>query len=167
MAYLLLLFGILMRLVPHAPNFTPVGAIALFGGATLPGAPSFFLPLALMVVSDALIGFHDVVVWTWGSFLAVGLIGRWVGRDAGYQRMILGAVASSILFFVVTNFGVWMSPASTYAKTLSGLALCYAAAIPFFRNEIFATVGYSFVMFGMSRFAESWIRRRQVITVRE
>ena len=165
MSYALILFGILMRLIPHAPNFTPVAAIALFGGAILPGWQGMVVPLLLMIGSDIFLGFHGNVLWVYGSFLLVAWIGRRLGKDATIGWIGFGALSSSLLFFLITNIAVWLSPDGMYPKTFSGLMVCYMMAIPFFRNELLATFLYSITFFGVYRLAESWLQRRTKETV--
>jgi hypothetical protein len=136
------------RLLPHPPNFTPIGAIALFGGAHLRERwLAFIVPLAAMALSDLIIGWHQLVPLVYGSFALTVVIGMWL-RDRKTVWPITGAaLASSVLFFILTNFGVWAS-GSMYPKTLPGLVAAYVAAIPFFRNTVTGDLFYTAVLFG-------------------
>src|SRR3989338_2677157 len=120
LALFLLIFGITLRFVPHAHNFTPVMAIALFSGVYLKRPYAVLLPLFLMMISDLYIGMHNTIFFTWGSFILIGLIGLWV-RDRKNALTLAGSsIFSAVLFFVITNFGVWLT-GGLYAPTLAGL----------------------------------------------
>lgn len=149
LAAILILLAVLSRLLPHPPNFTPIAALALFGGVYLEKRLALLLPLLVMVVSDSLIGFHATIPWVYGSFIVTALIGLWLKKHKQPQYILGAAVASSLVFFLVTNFGVWTLPMSGYPPTLSGLAQCYVAAIPFFKNELLGSLAYTSILFGL------------------
>ena len=137
-----------MRLLPHPPNFSPIGAIALFGGAYFGRrALAFAAPLGALLLSDAIIGFHSGMPYVYGSVALVVLIGWAVAKRKTPLAIAGAAVASSVLFFVVTNFGVWLE-GIYYPPTLSGLAECYVAAIPFFQNTLAGDLVFSAMLFG-------------------
>src|SRR5579863_503908 len=95
------------RVIPHPPNFTPIAAIALFGGAGFANKrAAFLLPLAGLVLSDLVIGFYSITPLVYGGFALTVCLGFWVRRHRSLQRIAVAAVASSVLFFVMTNFGV-------------------------------------------------------------
>ena len=142
----LLVIGILSRFLPHAANFTPVLAIALFGGVYLRRSQALWLPLFLMVVSDLVIGLHVTVPFTWGSVFLISCLGLWVRQNATPVRILGGGVISAVLFFIVTNFGSWLA---FYPQTAQGLKECYILAIPFFRMTLASTLAYSVVLFGV------------------
>ena len=144
-AYLLILMGIFLRLVPHVPNVAPVAAIALFSGVYLDKRIVPWVPLAIMAVSDILIGFHDMVLFTWGAFLLIGFIGMWLRDRKSPGTIMATTVLSSILFFVISNFGVWLV---WYPMTPAGLVDCYVKALPFLRNTMAGNVIFAFIMFG-------------------
>lgn len=135
------------RLIPHPVNFAPVAALALFGGAFFDRRYSFVLPFAVLLVSDALIGFHDGIAWVYGAFFLVNLIGWTLRRDRTIAGTAGATLAGSVVFFVVTNFGVWLQ-GRMYTPDLSGLIDCYVAAIPFFRNTLAGDAFYVAVLFG-------------------
>ncbi len=137
-----------LRLVPHPPNFTPIAAMALFGGATFGRRwLAFAAPLGAMLLSDAIIGFHSGMAFVYAAFSLVVLIGWAVRSRLTPLRIGAAAVASSVLFFIVTNFGTWLT-SGMYAHTFAGLAVCYAAAIPFFQNTAAGDLVYSALLFG-------------------
>ncbi len=144
------------RLVPHPPNLTPIAAMALFGGAYFPDKrAAFLLPLAAMFLSDLVLGLHRGWPVVYGSFMLIVCIGFWLRWRRTALRVACAAVASSVLFFVVTNFDVW-AWGSMYPKTSEGLLACYAAAIPFFRNTLTGDVLYSAALFGGFALLERW-----------
>ena len=98
-----------------------------------------------MIVTDVILGFHDTMVFTWGSMLAVSAIGLWLKPRKNFVNVLSGSIVSSLLFFVVTNFGAWISP--MYPHTWAGLQECYILAIPFFRSTLVSTVAYSMVLY--------------------
>jgi len=154
-----ILFAALLRLVPHPPNFAPIGAMALFSGAYLGRRPAAFAaPLGAMVLSDALLGFYSGF---WITYLAVGLIvlvGALVLLRKSPLRIAGAAVASSVLFFLVSNFGTW-ALSGMYPHTPAGLAACFVAAIPFFQNTVAGDLFYATLLFGGFRVAELLVPR--------
>ncbi len=136
------------RLIPHLPNFTPVAALALFGGALISRKYlAVLVPLAAMLLSDIVLGFHNYMWAVYASMLVTVGIGFLIKNRTGVVSVTLGALASSLVFFLVTNFAVWMmTPA--YSNDFSGLLTCYVAGIPFFRNEILGNLFYSALLFG-------------------
>lgn len=151
------------RLIPHPPNFTPLGAMALFGGACFADRRTAFLvPLLAMFLSDLAIGglsgslsvgLHRLIPVVYGSFALIVCLGFWL-RGRRKPLPIAGAtLAGSVLFFVVTNFGVW-ALGSWYPKTWEGLVACYVAAIPFFYNTLLGDAVYATVLFGGLALAE-------------
>ena len=137
-----------LRLVPHPPNFTPIGAMALFSGAYLTRRGlAFAVPLAAMMLSDAVLGFHSGMPFVYGSVALIVAIGWLALKRVSSLRVVAAALVSSVLFFVVTNFGTW-AVSGMYPMTLAGLAACYVAAIPFFQNTVVGDLFYTGVLFG-------------------
>ena len=136
------------RLLPHPPNFTPIAAMALFGGAYLADRRlAFALPLAAMFVSDLALGFHGLMFVVYAAFVLITIIGLQLRKRRTVGAVAVAAVTSSVLFFVGTNFGVW-AQGSLYPQTASGLLAAYIAAIPFFRNTLAGDLFYTAVLFG-------------------
>ncbi len=147
-AVALVVFGVIMRLLPHPANLAPVGAIALFGGAILPRRYGWWLPLAVMIASDTVLGFYNGILFTWAGFLLVALFGMTLRNQNNWVRVPVGAMCSAVIFFVVSNFGVWLQ-GHMYPLTWSGLVQCYQMALPFFRNTFFGDFVYSWILFGV------------------
>ena len=137
-----------LRLVPHPPNFTPIGAMALFGGAYLGRRwLAFAAPLGALLLSDLVLGFYAGM---WVQYLAVALVVliAWGAlKRISLLRVVGAALASSIAFFLVTNFGTW-ALSGMYPLTASGVAACYVAALPFFQNTVAGDLFYSGLLFG-------------------
>lgn len=146
-----------LRLAPHPFNFAPVTAIALFGGAHFSNKRlAFLIPLAAMFLSDLVIGFHNQMPMVYLSFALIVLVGRWVREKKTTFRIGEGALLSSLLFFVLSNFGVWAFDA-IYPKTAQGLIACYVAAVPFFQQTLAGDAVYTAALFGGLALAERWI----------
>ncbi|MBI5045301.1 MAG: hypothetical protein HZC02_05235 [Candidatus Levybacteria bacterium] len=135
----IIFLGGLMRLVPHVPNFAPITAIALFGGMYMNRKYALILPFIIMVISDFFLGFHDTLVFVYGSFLISGLLGLGVREYKTAGRILLITIAASIQFFIITNLGVFLA-GHIYPKTIQGFIDCYVMALPFFRNTIVGDV---------------------------
>ena len=140
-AVVLVLAG--FRALPHAPNFTPVIAMALFAGMYFKDSKwALFAPLAVMLISDLFIGFHNTMPFVYGSLLLVAWMNRGGLGKSAVSSVALGAPLSAALFFLITTFGVWMMT-GLYPMTGEGLMNSYAMALPFFKNTLISTLVYS------------------------
>jgi uncharacterized membrane protein (Fun14 family) len=157
--FLAIAIAAVLRLVPHPPNFTPIGAMALFSGAYL-GRRSiaFAAPLGAMLLSDALIGFYSGFWVTYLGVAAIVLIGWLVLSRLSVVRLGVAAIASSVIFFLVSNFGTW-ALSGMYPHNAAGLAACYIAAIPFFQNTVAGDLFYTTLLFGGFKLAELLVPR--------
>jgi len=138
------------RLIPHPPNLASVTAVALFAGAYVQDRRlAFLIPLVALFLGDLILGFYGLpeMLIVYGSFALIVCIGLWLKQRRSALRIGGGSIASSVLFFVLTNFGTWAF-SSIYPKTLAGLMACYIAAIPFFQNTIQGDLLYTLVLFG-------------------
>lgn len=136
---LFIIGAVLCRLLPHLPNFTPITAIALFGGAYLSNRYlAYLLPLGIMVISDLFLGFYAISFFVYAAFIMVGFIGTKSKKPGVYSIL-----AGSLTFFIISNFGVWLLG---YPKTISGLMECYTLAIPFFRNALMGDLFYGLLL---------------------
>ena len=156
------------RLVPHWPNFTPIAAMALFGGAYLTNKrAALAVPLLAMLASDAVLemlyrlglrsyaGFHANMILVYLCFAATVGLGLLLRTRRGVLPIVGTALAASLIFFFVTNFGVWAF-GTMYPKTFGGLLICYGAAIPFFWNMLAGNAFYTAVLFGGFSLAERY-----------
>lgn len=162
--FLIILFAVLLRVVPHVPNFTPIAAMALFGGTYLNKKYALVVPIAAMLLSDMVIGFHGTMIFVYGSFLLAGLIGIWLRRNKNLRNIVIATFASSLLFFIITNFGVWLE-GRLYANSLSGLIESYTLAIPFFRNTILGDFSYVALFFGSYELAIKFFKKPAISTL--
>jgi len=142
----LIFFAVAYRLVPHPANFAPIGAIAIFGGALLPRKWALLLPLGAIVLSDVFIGMHPLIGFTWGSFLLIALLSNRFFKSVSPSTVIGASFSASVLFFVITNLGVWLE-GRLYPPTLEGLASSYINAVPFFRNTLLSDLVFSAILF--------------------
>ena len=143
MNYLKISLGIFIvlaasRFIPHPPNFTSLIALSFY-------VPLFlgkrFIPALLIcfIITDIFIGFHTIVVFTWGSVIIISLT-SYIFQKNIYMR-IIGAVCGSLVFYIISNFGVWSL--GSYGYSFDGLLICYIAAIPFYTNTLISTILYS------------------------
>lgn len=150
----MILLAAASRLIPHPPNFAPITAMALFGGAYFSDKRlAFVVPLTAMFLSDVVIGLHTLMPVIYGSFTLIVCVGLWLRKRRQWLPIAGAALASSFLFFILTNFGVW-AIGSFYPKTIAGLMACYTAAIPFFQNTLLGATVYTTILFGSFALAE-------------
>jgi hypothetical protein len=157
-AYLLLVFAILTRVVPHHGwlNFTAVGGMLLYFGARRSWR-EMLAPLAALMVTDyclTVFAYHYSFVWTayvttWAWYLAAMVLGFILLKSkTTWLRFGAAVVLGPTSFFLVSNYAVWVG-GTMYPRTLAGLATCYAAAIPFYRNDLLSTTIVAGLAFGV------------------
>jgi hypothetical protein len=143
------------RLLPHPPNVSPIGALALFAGACLPRCWFIYLiPLVAMFLGDLVLGLHSLIPVVYGSFAVNVLLGRWLRTRRTMFSTATITLIGSIQFFVVTNLACWFlyDP-----PTLEGLLACYVHALPFFRNALLGDLFFTTVLFGALALLERWV----------
>lgn len=147
---LLVIGGVGGRLIPHPPNFTPVDAIAIFGGAWLrPLWLSWVVVIGVMGLSDMLLGWHKLWPFTWGAMLIGTVVGRYLLQSQKLPSVVGTALLQATLFFLITNLGVWGQ--GYYGYTISGLIACYLAAVPFYHYQVLGALTYSALFWGVER----------------
>jgi len=135
------------RFIPHPPNFTSLIALSFY-------VPVFFginyisVVILSFVITDVFIGFHSLMFFTWGSVILIGLISKYLKNNI-YKR-IFGVFAGAIIFYLLTNFGVWLT--GQYGFDFKGLITTYYLAIPFFGYTIFSTIIYSILIESLNKF---------------
>ena len=156
MTYLKFSLGIFIalaasRFVPHPPNFTSLLALSFYVPALL-GVR--FLPalIASFFITDLFIGLHSVMLFTWGSVILIGLISKFF-LSSIYTR-ISGALLGAIIFYLITNFGVWLM--GSYGFSLGGLITCYVLALPFFGYTVISTLVFSVVIETIYKFFKNY-----------
>lgn len=154
----LIVLAIISRFLPHPMNFTPIAAIALFGGAYFSNRwVALLAPLAIMLISDTLIelsgnrGFHSGMYVVYAAFLLVSGLGILMQNKITPTRVLISSVAGSLIFFLITNF-VFFFPAlddfSIYTRDFSGVMASYTAGLPFLKNALIGDIFYSTILFG-------------------
>ena len=156
--------AMLTRLIPHYPNFTALGAAALFGGAYFRKPIALAIPIVAMFLSDLVLNnliyrpqflgnydgfvvFEPVVLWSYAAFIIIALIGHaWI-RSRKILPVIGASLGASVVFFLISNFAVWIHSA-LYPKTLAGLAAAYGAGLPFFGNTVVGDLFFVAIFFG-------------------
>ncbi len=141
--------GAMMRLIPHWPNFTPIAAIALFGGTFLKRKDlAFLIPVAAMLLSDVVLGFHTTMFPVYASFIAIVGMGLFLQNRLTVVNTLTASLASSVLFYLVTNFASWTSGLMPYPLNAAGLMQSYVAGLPFLFNGMMGDLFYNSVLFG-------------------
>jgi hypothetical protein len=182
---LIILSAVLIRLFPHPPNFAPIAAMALFGGTYLNRKYSLVIVFTTLILSDYLLLYinpfsaqfinlskvyaptallHSSTIFVYGSFLLTSLVGIWLRSHKSAKNILSACLFSSILFFLITNFGVWAT--GMYARNLGGLWESYVMGIPFFKNTVFGDLSYTGVFFGVYELAQLLIARYNLSKVR-
>jgi Family of unknown function (DUF6580) len=142
------------RLIPHLPNFTAVGAIALFGGAYFANKKlAFAVPLIAMFLTDLILGSHATIIAVYIAFSLMVVIGMTMIKKKKAVNIIAAGIVATIAFFIITNFAFWIT-GILYPMTFSGLAECYIAALPFFGYNMAGNLFYAGVMFGLFELAK-------------
>ena len=129
------------RLIPHPPNFTSLIALSFYVPVLL---GLRFIPALLIafVLTDFIIGYHSGTHWTWGSVLVIGLISQYFSKNINLR--LIGSLIGAFVFFLITNFGVWLS--GMYGLTVTGFIECYTLAVPFFTYSVISTILFSTII---------------------
>ncbi|AXR59807.1 DUF6580 family putative transport protein [Leptospira mayottensis] len=159
----LILIAVASRYFPHPANFAPILAISLFAGAHFVSKKlSLLVPICALFMSDLLIGLHDQMLPVYGMVLLLVVAGWQLRASSSVVRIAFWSLGGSVVFFIVTNFYVWL--AGYYSYDLNGLAQCYIMAIPFFQNSLLGDMFYTTVLFGGFALIEKvgWIKLASV-----
>tara|TARA_Y100001970_G_scaffold185591_1_gene225724 strand:- start:15477 stop:15974 length:498 start_codon:yes stop_codon:yes gene_type:complete len=154
----LIVIGVVSRFIDHAPNFTPILSIAIMSSLYIKNRFIVLVPLSIMLLSDLYIGNHIIAPWVYSSILVICVISFFAKNNI--KNVLSYSLIGSIIFFIVTNFGVWIS--GGYSYSLEGLLSCYIAAIPFFRNTLISTFLFSLSIFAVYNFVETLVRNTDV-----
>jgi hypothetical protein len=178
-ATLLITAAAFTRLFPHYYNFTAIGAIAVFGGSVIKDKKlAFLLPMCAMLLSDVCLqlftsvqGFYGITqFFVYGAFLIITALATLM-KKRSVVNIAFATIWSAAIFFIISNFGVWLS-SDFYPKTLPGLAACFWAGIPFYKNEffgnfvlnsIFGNIFYSTLLFGAYQLIERKIKMQKAL----
>lgn len=168
--------AIITRLIPHYPNFTALGAAALFGGAYLYRKYAFLIPIVALFVSDLILnnliyakqfphkydGFIFLpaqTLWSYGALILIVFIGIRFIKEGRVISILGSSLAASLVFFLITNFAVWLG-SPLYANSVTGLVMAYVAGIPFFWNTLIGDLFFVTVFFGGYELVKLYLRKR-------
>lgn len=147
--------GMLSRFLPHPPNFTALNALALFAAFSMGNVfVSFFTIFATMFLTDCVLGFHATLPYVYLSLAGIIGLGHLLKKNS-LKKLPFFLTGSSLVFFAISNFGVWLN-SSFYEKTFSGLLNCYVAAIPFLSNQILGDLIYGLSLFACFQLVENY-----------
>ena len=158
LALVMTVLAALVRLAPHPPNFSPIGSVALFGGARLRSWQAYLVPLLALAITDPIRSrmeggypaYSSGTIIIYASFLISVFLGRTFLRNTNSPVRIASVVfAGSLQFFLITNFFVWFGSVDMYPQTLGGLAACYVAGLPFYARTLLGDLFFSGVLFGI------------------
>ena len=169
----------LSRILPHPPNFAPIVGMSLFGAAYMSNKKwAFAMPLIAMFLSDLIINntiyasyygsfklFTEDFFWVYLPIIAIVGLGFILFKKVSTTRVLAGSLTASVLFFIVSNLGVWISSA-LYPPTIEGLMACYTAALPFFQNALLGDLFYAGIMFGAFELASRKVPALQLVPVK-
>lgn len=174
----LIVFGILTRFIflidgeSILPNFSAIGAIAIFGAAYFKGPSRWLIPFGIYWASDLIL--NNIVYaeyyesfqlmgnyWVYASFILAGVVGFYVMKKKTLPRLVGASFGAAVIFFLISNFGVWAG-GTMYMKDLGGLMTCYIAGIPFFWNTILGNLIYGFLLFGIYE----WVMNRSFLSLK-
>lgn len=177
----IIFMAVLLRLFPHVPNFAPVGAMALFGGVYLGKRYSVGIIFLTLLISDYLLLYihpfsaqfinfshlyaptaliHATTLYVYGSFLINIGIGMWLKKHFSIENILFASISSSILFFLITNFGVWT--AGGYDRSILGLWESYIMGLPFFRATVFGDLFYNGLFFSAYYIITALLRDKKI-----
>ena len=140
------------RLIPHPPNFTPIIAVAIMSGYFFKNIYLSIVVIALsMLTTDIIIGFHTNMIFVYLSLFFIVITFFKFNYKIKLSNLFIFGFAGSIVFYIISNFGVWLL-SGMYEISLAGMAECYIAAIPFFKNTLFSTIIFSYGAFLANKF---------------
>jgi hypothetical protein len=156
---IIILVAAISRVFPHIPNFTPIAAMALAGGVYLTDKRlAFIIPLLALFISDCLLeattgwGFHNTMIYVYVAFALTTCIGIYIKNKVSVQNIAAASLFSSVLFFVISNFGVWA--ANGMQAGITGLGTTYVLGIPFFGPTMVGDLFFNTILFSVFYFAQ-------------
>lgn len=154
----LVVLAAVSRFLPHPICFSPIAAMAIFGGAYFAKKSiAIILPIIVMLATDCIIGFYPEMWGVYLPFVIAGCLGFLLRKKVSVLRVGGICISSSVIFYLVSNFAVWLQGMCGYPMSWEGLMQCYVMALPFFRNELLGTLAYSGILFGAYEFAKARI----------
>jgi hypothetical protein len=174
-----MIIGVSLRFIHAIPNFSPVVGLTIFGAALFSKRYlAFIIPFVCIYFSDFLLNntvarpffpdhtgvvwFSDYMIWTFASYALIATLSLLSLKSLSFKKVLGVTLSSSVIFFLVTNFGAWVSPTSIYPKDISGLVASYTYAIPFFRTSLISDLIFSGILFGLYFLAERIVLNKTV-----
>ena len=139
----IIIIGVMTRLMPHPPNFTPVLSFALLSSVYSKNNLGIFIPISIMLISDIYLGSHGAIIWVYSALFVIYLFGYYFVKNISFKNILISSIASSFIFFIISNLGVWFIG---YPKTIEGFIQCYVLAIPFYKNTLLSVILYSSII---------------------
>jgi hypothetical protein len=153
-----------LNVLPHAWHFTPVAASLLFFGAR-GSRRQMWIPVVLFAATDVILTkfiYSYTLSWdqwvTFAWYAAIVWLGTNLREKSGAGRVVGAALASSVSFFLISNFAVWAAWPQMYPHTLNGLMMSYAAGLPFFRGTVASDLFFSIAFFSTPAFVAALSR---------
>jgi len=161
-------FAIIIRLLPHPPNFAPIMAVAIVAGLYFPRQYAYIMPLIALAVSDLIIGGYHLLIMmaVYGSVLLAVLLASYARRHRRVHTILGTILGSALMFFLITNAAVWAF-GTMYPHTLAGLGMSYYMALPFFRNSLLGDLFYTGALIGIIELARVAYHRYMPATASE
>ncbi|MBL0026132.1 MAG: DUF6580 family putative transport protein [Saprospiraceae bacterium] len=177
---LLMIAGAFSRFIPHVPNFTPTEGLTIFGAAYLGKKYlPYIFPLVLMYISDfiinntsariyftntdGLVWYSPYMIFNLIAIILIVFIACKLLRKVTVTTTLGAVISASIIFYIISNFGVWMNGTSFYSKDFSGLLQSYVAGLPFFRTSLISNLFFSTVIFGSYHILKSLFYRNEAV----
>lgn len=159
--FVLFVLAISSRLIPHPWNFTAVGAVAVVSGFLIENKIlKLVLPISILILSDAIIGFHITIPFVYFGFAVMTLVPTLFQNQKLNYRFVVAPMIGSFLFYLISNFGVWLLEPGLYPKTISGLVDCYVMAVPFYKTQFLADVLLTPIIYFALRQASVLVRAK-------
>lgn len=154
----MVILAAMTRLIEHPANVSPIMAIAIFSGVYFSEKRyALLIPIGAMFLSDMFLGFYPVSIFVYFAFGIGIFIGYLIKSKVKIQYVLVASLAGSLVFFVISNFGSWLTDPMYQPLTWESLMRCYTLAIPFFRNTLLGDLAYISVLFGAYSLAEKYI----------
>jgi hypothetical protein len=145
----LVIIAAFLRLIDHPANVSPIMAIAIFSGAYFSEKRfALLIPISAMLISDAFLGYYIISIFVYLAFVFGIFIGYLIKTKVKIQNVFIASLSGSVIFFIITNFGSWLTDPMYQPLTLDSLIRCYYLAIPFFRNTLLGDLAYITAIFG-------------------
>ncbi len=154
--FILIMLLAVSRLIPHPPNFTPLATMAILSGCLFTQLRmGLVIPLTAMLLSDLLLGLHSSMIFVYGAFVIITLSCHWLLTKLTIRNVSLSVIWATTVFFVITNFGAWLSH-DMYPLSMTGLGMAYLAGLPFLVNSLLGNIFFMLIsVFALKKMSDS------------